>query len=976
MRRARRIVSVAVVGVSIMVGPREPAVRAAGSAATVSVVRRPDLTRQVWPGDFNGDGVTDLAGTAPGSAGVVRVLLGNGSGGFPTARDTAYKGHVLGVSDFNGDAKLDLIVMSDPGPGQKISILPGKGDGTFGAAIDITALDIVPIAAGVDMNGDGKRDLVVLNRDGSFVYIYPGNGDFTFGAATNLETLTDPSNMSIADLNGDGRPDLVVTTDIAHSVSIYLNEGSMNFTATDIALDRSANAVVAQDVNGDGRLDLVLAMASPTETVAGPMYRDGFAYVLTGNGNGTFSAPAKYPVAPGAYEIAVGDFNRDGIPDIATANRSTILYDDCTDPRKTWDSLSVLPGVGNGTFAPHSSFSIGNQQNLTDMRYRNTVTSLQTADLNGDRQADLIVSQGVLFLNQPTDPNWPPKVTASSTTPAGPGDHSIVLSATASDVDQDMLTYSWSDSAGTPIPPVPYYCFSPGTLGVHTFTVTVSDRDGNTATSSVTVDFGSSGGTPPSIAITAPRGGEVVPAAVPYTIRWTATPGSAPIDEINVEYSTDDGAHYAFVPGCSHLPATATSCVWNDPDPPTQTARIFISAIVSGGPFGDATTAPFTIRANGGGGSLPSGWTSRDIGAVSAAGSATYSNGAFTVKGDGADIWGTADAFQYVYTVVGGSATGDFDLTTHVTSVQNVDPWTKAGLMVRESVDAAAAQASVFVSPGKGVAFQRRTTNGGASVNTSVASVTAPVWLRLRVQSHNVVVAMYKKNATDAWTVLGIQQFPATSSGYTFDDAGLAVTSHHDGTLAAATFSNVDLARERGWQTTVIGTTFSATVVATPSGALTVNARGADIWGTADQFTYAYQSTSGDGEASANVRSVSPTNAWTKAGVMYRASLDPGAPHVSLFVTPGKGIALQYRAGANGVSTQFAQVAGTAPVYLRLRRTGSLFVGEWTTDLQTWHEVGEVIVEAIPASAVAGVALTSHDASATATAVFEDATIQ
>src|SRR5438045_142727 len=114
-------------------------------------------------------------------------------------------------------------------------------------------------------------------------------------------------------------------------------------------------------------------------------------------------------------------------------------------------------------------------------------------------------------------------------------------------------------------------------------------------------------------------------------------------------------------------------------------------------------------------------------------------------------------------------------------------------------------------------------------------------------------------------------------------------TSHQDGTLAQATFSNVDVVvNHHGWQSPMIGGANDGTVTTTTTGAMTLRARGADIWGTADQFLYAYMPTAADGSVSANVRSVSNTNAWTKAGVMYRATVDPGSPHVSLFVTPGK----------------------------------------------------------------------------------------
>ena len=79
------------------------------------------------------------------------------------------------------------------------------------------------------------------------------------------------------------------------------------------------------------------------------------------------AAPVSYPAGRGAYQIVVGDFTRDGLIDIATGNRSTVYRDDCGPGAKTWDSISILPGHGNGTFTEASSFSVGNQ---TERRQR------------------------------------------------------------------------------------------------------------------------------------------------------------------------------------------------------------------------------------------------------------------------------------------------------------------------------------------------------------------------------------------------------------------------------------------------------------------------------------------------------------------------------------------------------------------------------------------------------------------------------
>ena len=100
---------------------------------------------------------------------------------------------------------------------------------------------------------------------------------------------------------------------------------------------------------------------------------------------------------------------------------------------------------------------------------------------------------------------------------------------------------------------------------------------------------------------------------------------------------------------------------------------------------------------------------------------------------------------------------------------------------------------------------------------------------------------------------------------------------------------------------------------------------------------------------------------------MFRTTLAADSAHVSLFVTPGKGIAMQYRASAGAASAQVAQVAGAAAVILKLTRSGNTFTGEWSADVTTWHTVGSITVD-LGAEPLAGIPFTSHNLSATATA--------
>ena len=137
------------------------------SSPRVFIAQLQSLTGTVWPGDFDNDGVTDLAGTGA-SDNRVAVAIGVGDGTFRAPIATSFTGHVLGTADFNNDGRRDLIVDSQPFASSGIAILPGKGDGTFGAARTVAAYDGATFALTADFDGDGMRDLAIAaNRTSS-----------------------------------------------------------------------------------------------------------------------------------------------------------------------------------------------------------------------------------------------------------------------------------------------------------------------------------------------------------------------------------------------------------------------------------------------------------------------------------------------------------------------------------------------------------------------------------------------------------------------------------------------------------------------------------------------------------------------------------------------------------------------------------------------------------------------------------------
>jgi hypothetical protein len=377
-------------------------------------------------------------------------------------------------------------------------------------------------------------------------------------------------------------------------------------------------------------------------------------------------------------------------------------------------------------------------------------------------------------------------------------------------------------------------------------------------------------------------------------------------------------------------------------------------------------------------GVLPAGWSCGDLGAVATAGSCAFEEQEFTddftIKGSGADIWGTADELTYAR----HAASGDFSLTARVKFVENIDRWTKVGIMIRDwngvgPAPAGARHASFFVTPSteKGTAFQRRPVHDGNSVHTAGPVTQAPIWVRL-VRSGDTISAYYRKEALDAWTLVGSQSY----SGLPVDlSAMLVVSSHVDGRLAEGSFDNVEIVNHVPLQSINIGTTTPGST--TTSGAETIiSGDGADIWGTADGFRFHYTEWVGDGLVLVRVRSLQEAHAWSKAGVMMRETLDPGSKHIMAIVSGSRGMAVQSRAVTDGSSVSSTPVVYSAPVWLGLRRTGHRFNAYYSEDGQQWNVLAPEVTIAMPDRIYLGLPVTSHSAGVLATAVFDDIIIR
>ncbi len=290
-------------------------------------------------GDFNGDGIPDIA-LVNSSGSSVSVLLGNGSGGFssPVTYSSGGSGtEEIAAGDFNGDGKIDLAVTNYWS--NNVGVLMGNGDGTFAPVVTYNSGGSSPYGIAVaDVNHDGKQDLVVTNDWSNNVAVLLGNGDGTFAAPATYPVVNSfPICVAVGDFNGDGYPDLAVGVAWGN-VDVLLNNGNGTFAPAVVYGPNTSDptSIAVGDFNGDGKLDLAVANSG-----------NNSVSVLLGNGNGTFSTDTTYSTGGTMPEsVAVGDFNKDGIQDLAVTNSGS-------------GTVGVLLGKGNGTFAAATTYSSG-----------------------------------------------------------------------------------------------------------------------------------------------------------------------------------------------------------------------------------------------------------------------------------------------------------------------------------------------------------------------------------------------------------------------------------------------------------------------------------------------------------------------------------------------------------------------------------------------------------------------------------------
>jgi hypothetical protein len=212
-------------------------------------------------GDLDGDGILDLMG-ANWIALQIMTMLGNGDGTFrdgPSMSTYSTPFH-LTLADFDEDGVLDLAV---PEYSFGVFVFIGQGDGTFGPGLHLLPTTTPYFTEAADLNEDGHLDLVIGGGAGAStisltIYILPGNGDGTFGAPLTAVADLNPVSLAVADVNNDSHLDIVSANFDAYDVAVIAGKGDGTFApALLYGAGQAPASVLTTDLNNDGRPDIV-----------------------------------------------------------------------------------------------------------------------------------------------------------------------------------------------------------------------------------------------------------------------------------------------------------------------------------------------------------------------------------------------------------------------------------------------------------------------------------------------------------------------------------------------------------------------------------------------------------------------------------------------------------------------------------------------------------------------------------------------
>ncbi|HND10292.1 MAG TPA: FG-GAP-like repeat-containing protein [Pseudomonadota bacterium] len=336
---------------------RYPAAVSFAARATIATGANPF---GIAAADVDGDGNVDLIHSQFGAANFA-VRLGNGDGTFKAGTTIGTGGNNpagLAVADVNGDNKLDVIVANQGS--NNVAFLSGNGGVAFAAPklLTATAMNQPTDVSVLDVNKDGKLDILVSSYANGLVSVFLGDNAGNFTAQANVSAGASSLFLSTGDINGDGNVDFVSNDFSSGAINLRFGNGTGGFSpAQTIATGLQATAARFADVNQDGALDIVHLL-----------YGTSKGLVFLGNGTGSYANPTQFTAANNPYNVVVNDLNRDGVPDLVVSNDGS-------------SNMTVLLGDGKGGFASNATLATGANPYF-----------LLTADLNKDGNMDIVSS--------------------------------------------------------------------------------------------------------------------------------------------------------------------------------------------------------------------------------------------------------------------------------------------------------------------------------------------------------------------------------------------------------------------------------------------------------------------------------------------------------------------------------------------------------------------------------------------------------
>jgi len=407
--------------------------------------------RSVAVADINGDGKLDVIVANEGSLdNTVSILINTTLPGAATPSFTAQQTVVVSTSffvgpfsitttDVNGDGRPDIVVASISETSVDVLLnttAPGAATVNFATAQHFaTGYPYSVVAA--DLNDDGKPDLIVADNTDNTVSVLlnttaAGAATASFAAQQTFSTGQNPTSVAVADMNGDGMLDMIVADHADNKVSVLLNVTTPGSAIPSFAARQAfstgfgPDSVIAKDVNGDGKLDLIVANNNSSSTISVLLN-----VTAQGAAKASFAAQQSFASGTDSISVVTSDVNSDGKPDLVVAN----LLD---------NTVSVLlnntaaPTAGAPSFSSQQAFAAGSAPE-----------SVNPADINGDGKLDLVTTNindnTVSVLLNTTAPGDMPAFSAQQTFATGALPTSVATGDLNGDGQADLVVTNYSD---------------------------------------------------------------------------------------------------------------------------------------------------------------------------------------------------------------------------------------------------------------------------------------------------------------------------------------------------------------------------------------------------------------------------------------------------------------------------------------------------------------------------------------------------